>query len=238
MTTPRARFHAVVAHSLQAKPFTWIDARQADIPPVEITALAHGLGAEVVRAFGSSPEKSAVLLSRMPVRSVRDTVPPAMRAPGFRSFRRWTIGLGLVLCAFLVPTAVVASVAIMSPRERFFGGSGTSDGDGSTLGVLIGAPVMLTFFGGLIAACFLYYKPAGRTLDQRMSVYMGQFDGSERVRIFAPHFRFPDLMAYTGIAHELGYDLHRRYTLPTFVPDDYYRLYLLSFRRCSCGHGM
>ncbi|OLT44195.1 hypothetical protein BJF85_20145 [Saccharomonospora sp. CUA-673] len=184
----------VVGHALQNKPFTWMRVAPGTHPS-HVDAVARQFGATVVRSFGHEPDPSFMLISRVPIRSIRDTTIPTKKP--FRSMRRLTVS------GFL--TAVSLLIAILAT------GFMLRIGDSAIL------PTMLIVVGTTVPSAvlglWLQVRKAGPSLDHRMSALINEFDGRDKVRIFAIPYLFPGRSIYAGVAWDLGYTF-TAYTRP------------------------
>lgn len=178
--TKRERLSAELA----SKAFAWIELAEVGGTMDELAVFAGAHGATVSRAYGDRRDPT-VLLSKVPITTVADTLRHA-RAPRLHSMARHWTGAGLTIGSFLVAGLALGAV------QRF--GWPT--------------PVNIALFalplGMLIFAVALPLRPAFGITTARMTRLIGEFDGRARVTVLTQQFAL-DRLVFGDVAAELGY---------------------------------
>lgn len=192
MVTAHASLQDRVAFALGNKPFAWLRTEEVTPSPQHIDVVARQFGASVVRVLGLPPGPFFILISRVPIRSIRDTCVPGQKP--FRSFRRGCLAAVLPIVPLLATLPAVLGDSIREPAVLW----------GSLAACALVFPVCA-------ATLVLRLRRPGPTLDHLVSALIREFDGRKKVRIYALSYRLPSRSLYCAVAWELGYTLKSYY---------------------------
>lgn len=170
---------------LASKTFVWMElAEIGGTIDDEVAVFAGAHGASITRIFGDRLSPT-LLLSKVPITTVADTLRDA-RTPRLTSIARHWTSAGLAIGAFLVSGLVLgAAQGLGLPKPLSF--------------ALLGLPIAM-----FICAIALPLIPAFGSTTARMRRLINEFNGRPRVTILTQQYVL-DRLVFGDVAAELGY---------------------------------